>query len=201
MKKVWILSAILMMIITCYEIGNTYAKYVATAYGITKGDVGAWVVKVNDTIISTGTEEQEFTIDELQYGSNVYVAEGKIAPGTLGYFELEIDATEASVAVTYDVELDLSALTESSDSIKLAKIAKIVDGTETTSGIGQKGENTYTGIISLEDIENGKTTLLRVYIEWENVEDNNEQDSEVGATANSTLSIPIKVKASQYQGK
>lgn len=200
MKKVWILSAILMILITCYEIGNTYAKYVAKANGIAKGNVGAWVIKVNDTLISTGTEEQDFTIQELKYASNEYVKEGKIAPGTSGYFDLEIDATEASVAVTYDVELNLDELTENSDSIKISSFTKIADGVETTSGIAKKDENTYTGNISLQDIENGKTTLLRVHIVWEDNEENNEQDSKAGQTANSSFSIPVKVKVSQYQG-
>lgn len=198
-KKVWILLAILMMLITCYEIKNTYAKYVAEASGVAKGNVGSWVVKINDTLISTGTAEEEFIIDNLKYDSNENVKEGKIAPGTSGYFELEIDATEASVAVTYDVELNLEELNNDTNSINLVKVVKMVDETETTDDIVEKEENTYTGIISLKDIEDKKTTLLRAYVKWENNEENNEQDSILGTTVD-IMSIPIKVKVSQYQG-
>ena len=110
MKKIWILSSLIMILITFYQINQTYAKYSSQAKGTVEEEIGAWIVKINGKNIATEEEVQNFTINQLNYNSNNYVAEGKIAPGLLGYFDIEIDATEASVAVRYDVKIDFASL-------------------------------------------------------------------------------------------
>ena len=47
MKKVWILSALMMLIFTFYQIRNSYAKYLTEANGQTQKSIGTWLVKVN----------------------------------------------------------------------------------------------------------------------------------------------------------
>lgn len=202
MRKIWILSALIMLLVTVYQINSTYAKYFTEADGIVEETIGAWIVKINDTNIATGEDVQQFTIDELTYNSNDYVLSGKIAPGLLGYFDVEIDATGASVAVRYDVTIDFSTL-DLSDSIKFTKLAKIVDGIESQEGITRTEESTYTGIMSLEDIETGKTNTIRVYLSWEDdgTGVNDEADSNLGKNKDAQVSIPVTVKASQYLGE
>lgn len=202
MRKIWILSALIMLLITFYQINNTYAKYSTQAEGILEESIGKWVVKVNTTNIATGADVQNFTINDLTYNSNDYVLSGKIAPGLLGYFDVEIDATEASVAVRYDVLIDFSQL-NLSDSIKFTKLVRVVDGTESEDGITKTGENTYTGVVSLDDIKAGKTNTLRVYLSWEDdgTGVNDEEDSTLGTTKDVQVEIPVQVKASQYLGE
>lgn len=202
MRKIWILSALIMLLITFYQINNTYAKYSTQAEGILEESIGKWVVKVNTTNIATGADVQNFTINDLTYNSNNYVLSGKIAPGLLGYFDVEIDATESSVAVRYDVLIDFSKL-NLSDSIKFTKLVRVVDGTESEEGITKTGENTYTGVVSLDDIKAGKTNTLRVYLSWEDdgTGVNDEEDSTLGTTKDVQVEIPVQVKASQYLGE
>lgn len=202
MRKIWILSALIMLLITIYQINNTYAKYFTEAEGTVEETIGAWIVKVNDTNIATGEDIENFTINELTYNSNDYVLEGKIAPGLLGYFDVTIDATQASVAVRYDVTIDFSQL-NLSESIKFSKLATVVDGVESEDGIVRTGESTYTGIVNLDDIEAGKTSTLRVYLGWEDdgTGANDEEDSTLGKNKDAQVLIPVQVKASQYLGE
>lgn len=202
MRKIWILSALIMLLITLYQINSAYAKYSTEAEGIVEETIGAWIVKVNNTNIATEADVQNFTIDALIYNSNDYVLEGKIAPGLLGYFDITIDATEASVAVRYDVTIDFSKL-NISDSIKFTKLVTVVDGVESEEGIIQTDESTYTGVVSLEDILAGKTNTLRVYLSWEDdgTGINDEEDSMLGTNKDIQVSIPVQVKASQYLGE
>lgn len=202
MKKIWVLSALIMTLITIYQINTTYAKYFTQAEGTVEETIGKWVVKVNGTNIATGVDEQEFTMEEMKYNSNDYVKTGKIAPGLLGYFDIEIDATEAEVAVIYDITINFEKL-DISDSIYFDKLVRVVDGVESTEGITKTAESTYTGVVSLEDITAGKTNTVRVYIGWQDdgTGVNDEADSILGKTKDVELSIPVNVKASQYLGE
>lgn len=202
MKKIWILSALIMLLITLYQINSTYAKYFSQAEGIVEESIGKWIVKVNNTNIAVEGDIQEFTINQLTYNSNDYVLDGKIAPGLLGYFDVEIDATDASVAVRYDVSINFNEL-DLSDSINFSKLVKVVDNIESNTGIIKTDVSTYTGIISLEDIEAGKTNTIRIYLSWEDdgTGTNDKNDSILGTTKDTQVSIPVKVKASQYIGE
>lgn len=202
MKKVWILSALIMLLITFYQINSAYAKYFTQAEGTVEENIGKWIVKINGTNIATEEDIQNFTINELTYNSNDYVLAGKIAPGLLGYFDVEIDATEASVAVKYEVSIDFSQL-DLSESIKFAKLVRVVDGVESEDGITKTEESTYAGVVNLEDIEAGRTNIIRVYLEWEDdgTGANDEADSNLGTTKDTQVSIPVQVRASQYLGE
>ena len=202
MRKIWILLALMMILITVYQINTTYAKYLTQAQGIIEETIGPWVVKINGTNIATEADVQNFTINDLNYNSNNYVLDGKIAPGLLGYFDVVIDATEASVAVRYDVTIDFAKL-DISDSIRFAKLVKVVNGLEDDTGIVQTAENTYTGTISLTDIEAGTTNTIRVYLGWrdDGTGVNDAKDSILGTTKDIQVAIPVEVKASQYLGE
>lgn len=202
MRKIWILLALIMILITAYQINTTYAKYLTQAQGIVEETIGPWVVKINGTNIATEADVQNFTINDLNYNSNNYVLDGKIAPGLLGYFDVVIDATEASVAVRYDVTIDFEQL-NISDSIKFAKLVRVVNGVEDETGIIKTAESTYTGTISLADIETGTTNTIRVYLGWEDdgTGANDAEDSILGTTKDVQVAIPVEVKASQYLGE
>lgn len=202
MKKIWILSALIMILITFYQISQTYAKYSSQAKGTVEETIGAWIVKINGENIATEEEVKTFTIEQLNYNSNNNVKEGKIAPGLLGYFDIIIDATEASVAVRYDVKIDFASL-DISNAINFSKLVKVVDGVESSEGIIKIEENVYTGVVSLDDIKAGKTNTLRVYIEWTDNQtgENDEADSVLGMQKDIQVSIPVELKAMQYLGE
>ena len=54
-------------------------------------------------------------------------------------------------------------------------------------------ENTYTGVIPLEKINKDYLDAIEISFSWENVEENNEEDTKIGTVYASNLSIPITV--------
>ena len=119
----------------------------------------------------------------------------KIAPGTGVYFDMEIDPTGTEVAVRYDITLDLEG--KLSDNLVFSS----AEETNQKQKLIKTGKNTYTGIISLSDIEKQVKANTRLYVTWENHEENNEQDSLEGSIFNNTTNFPVKVVVSQYMGE
>ena len=82
------------------------------------------------------------------------------------------------------VKFELENINEFGDKFNYALIIEIM--------------NKHSNIILLEDIDDGETNTIRVYIEWVNDEDNNEKDSELGTVLNNQISIPVSVDVTQY---
>lgn len=196
MKKVFKILTLIMLILTLLKIGDTYAKYFskATTSTLTQ-EVGKWVIKVNEMdIYSEAGETVEFEVNNLENFSNANTVPGKISPSSTGYVDIEIDPTGTDVAVRYDVELDLTGVSNLAIEARL----EMASGENT---LVKTAENTYTGIISLTDVEAGTPVTLRCYVIWENDETKNEQDSEAGAVFGQEINLSAKVTATQYLGE
>ncbi len=207
MRKIWILSAIAMLIITFYQINTTYAKYMTEVNVDANEQIGKWLIKVNEQNIATNNQVETFTINQLTYNSSNNVLAGKIAPGLEGYFEINIDASESSVAIIYNVTLDFSKL-NISKSIKFSKLVKVLaDNTETEEGIIRTSENTYTGTVLISEEANtseSRIEKLKVYVEWEDDKTgiNDENDTKLGTLDDGVkIEVPVEVKVSQYLGE
>lgn len=196
MKKVFKILTLIMLIITLLKIGDTYAKYFSKATTSTLSqEVGKWVIKINEMDIYSETGETvEFEVNNLDNFSNVNATPDKISPASTGYVDIEIDPTGTDVAVRYDVEIDLTGVSNLAIEARL----EMAFGENT---LVRTAENTYTGIISLADVQEGSTTILRCYVVWENDETQNEQDSEVGAVFGQEINLSAKVTATQYLGE
>ena len=202
MKKIYILIGIIMLGFTTYEVATSYAKYASQGIATAEKQAGAWVIKINDKDISAKSSDKQFIIDQLTYHSNDYVLENKIAPSSSGYFDVIIDASGSSVAVKFDVTIDLTAL-NISRAINFESAYKVTDEQETDELV-RTGENTYSGIVTLNDVESNKPTTVRFYIGWEDDEtgQNDEADSRLGVLREiSSLNLPVSVVISQYSGE
>ncbi len=202
MKKTWIIVGIVMLLFTSYKIIDTYAKYVSRAEAQAEKQSGAWVIKVNDSDISNSNEQTTFNISNLTYPTNEFVADNKMAPSSSGYFDIVIDPSNSSVAVRFDVTLDTEQL-NIIDSIRFTNAYRVVNGEEVSEGIVQTGENTYSGIISLNDVKNNVASTVRFYLGWEEneTEEGDTQDSELGSIMDLSTNLPVKVTVSQYLGE
>ena len=202
MKRTYTLLGIIMLIFTFYQIATSYAKYIAEATAVVEKQAGAWTIKVNNTDISNSNSETTFNVDNLIFPESAFVAENKLAPGANGYFEIIIDSTGSSVAVRYDVTLVVDNL-NIIDSIRFTKACIVVDGEEVEEGIIKTGDNTYSGVISLEDVTNEVQTTLRFYIGWEELENGQGDiaDTELGLIKDISTNIPVDVVVTQYLGE
>ena len=140
-----------------------------------------------------GTSE-EFNMQQFIVDENENTKPGKMAPGTTGLFELSIDPTDTQISVRYDISIVLDEITN--DKVQLISVEK-----DSTNNIVKTAENTYTGIIPLEEIEKGAIDLVKIKFCWENDERNNMVDSEIGTIINSKIQIPVKVNITQYLGE
>ena len=202
MKKLYFLIFFAAVLFLSYEIADSYAKYASSANGTLEKQAGAWVIRINNENVVASGIERTFSINSLEYPLNEYVLENKMAPSSSGYFDIVIDPTGSSTAVVYDVTLNFDEL-DISDSINFDSAYKVINGTETSTGLVRTGENTYSGIITLTEVKASTATRLRFYIEWEEdgTGQNDADDSVLGLSRNVTLSIPVTVVVRQYLGE
>ena len=52
---------------------------------------------------------------------------------------------------------------------------------------------------TLNEIKNGITNTIRVYIKWDNSDD--ESDSAIGSVINNFINVPVTIAAYQYLGE
>ncbi len=191
-KVILYLVVVIFFFLTFIVFSRTLALFEDNASGLADSDIGRWIIKINNTNITSGNS-QTLTINNFVYQGNALTANNTIAPGTSAYFDLVVDATDCDVAVRYDINFKFDQMEYANN------ILFTVDGTGTI----RTGENTYSGVISLSDIQNDHLVTLRVNITWDNLDQDiyNEADTILGTTLGSNLRIPIDVHAEQYLGE
>lgn len=192
-KKIYIVYVFILLIaIIC--IAQIYAIFHSEVGGTVNFVKGVWQIKVNGTEISNGINK-EFTVNNIEIQNNEHVKPGNLAPGLSGVFNISINPENTDVSVKYDISLNEQSLANKNIIIKSIK--------ETNQGktLVKTGENTYTGIITLDEIKQGIQNNIEVEIEWKDDEINNEDDIEMGIKEDYKLEIPIIVHVSQYLGE
>ena len=190
MKRVLLLISLLMLFFTIYLTMDTYALFESNKNYDVSSDIAKFVIKVNGSEAKT----EEFVVDSIAYYENEYVIENKIAPLVDGYFDIVIDAEEVELSLRYDIEFDFSSL-----SIPGLVISSITELGGNTLVLTDK--DTYSGVITLADMDSSTVNTVRVSISWQNDEANNEVDSSWGMVADKVISIPVNVKLTQYLGE
>ena len=98
--KIVLIIVAIVAILVSFIGGQAYAKYMSKVTGNAVGEVAQWRFKVN---------ENEETMQTISLNSTIYnftLANGKIAPGTAGSFEINLDATGSEVGVFYVVRFE-----------------------------------------------------------------------------------------------
>ncbi|MBR4178872.1 MAG: hypothetical protein IKR57_05965 [Bacilli bacterium] len=192
-KIILYLIVIIFIVISFYVFKDTFALFEDEGFGVVNNDIGAWVIKLSNQVI-TGTNIDEIVIDSFVYDTNPHVESGYIAPGGSAYFDLIFDATDCDVAVRYDITFKYEEMDYAENiSVTVEEVGN--------NNIIKTDVNTYSGVISLASINNEDLITLRVHISWDDLEDYNEADTELGSAAGSKLRIPIEVSAIQYLGE
>ena len=207
MKNLLRILVCIMLIITLFQIANMYALYKEQLQGDYTSLLGIWAIKVNGTDISSGEENLTFnmTEDNLTYVDSEHVKSQKLAPGSQAYFEIIIDAENTDVAVLYTLHIQLEEVTEAK--LKLVNVENYFEKPGETEQITNQvvytnNENhEHEAVIPLDKINDKYLNHIRLYFEWENLEENNEADSALGQTENANISIPLEINLKQYTGE
>ena len=207
MKKLLTILLLIMLIISLFQIANTYALYKEQLQGNYTNLLGVWAIKVNGVDISSGGENATFTMteDNLTYIDSARVKSQKIAPGTQAYFDILIDPTNTDVSILYTLNLKLDDVkTAKMNLVKVENYFKKDGGTEqiTNTEINTVlAEHQHQAVIPISKINDKYLNYVRLYFEWANVEENNATDSELGQTENAKISIPLEINFKQYTGE
>lgn len=189
-SKILYITCAIMIFVTIYEITNTYGLFESNINMDVDSKLATWNILINDTNIG---KSETFTIDNFISEEDRTVASGKIAPGTSGYFNINIDPSTTQVSIRYDLTFDFSKLDN------LFTITKVEE--KNGYNLIKTGPNTYSNVITLNEIKENKTNNIRVHIKWNNNEENNDKDTEIGLTENNTLNIPVSITVLQYSGE
>ncbi len=187
------LIVIILILITYTIFSKTLALFESNATGEANNDIGKWIIKINNNLISSGQTE-DIVINNFVYDTVSTVESGYIAPGSSAYFDLVFDATDCDVAVRYDITFNFDSMSYS-DNISMSVEELGSNDTVLTD------ESTYSGIIDLSSIESGTLVTIRVHVTWNDIEDYDEDDTALGTEYGSKLTVPISVHAEQYLGE
>ena len=190
-KLVLVVALIILVSITIYNIRGSFALFESAITVESDSNTGSWNIYINNTNISGATTE--FTVNNINVETNNHVVANRMAPGTSAYFDLNIVPTGTDVSIKYDITFDFSEL---STSLVVEDITELNNRT-----LVRTGENTYSGVITLNEIKNNVTSNVSVSIRWDNNENNNEIDTEIGRNVNGFISIPVQINVIQYLGE
>ena len=189
MKKQVVFLVISFFVFVTYLVVDTYAIFESKITTPTENSLAKWVIDVNNSKING--EENNFNVNNVIWSTSSYVLPGKAAPSLDAYFNLVINPEGTEVSVKYDITFDWSNI--QNEEFKLVSVVDLED-----SEIVRTDEFTYSGIISLEEIENEEFRDIKVNLVWNNVETNNENDSKM---SNLDIMIPVSIRFSQYFGE
>ena len=175
LKKFKVLILIASLAITLSLMSNTYSRYVASSNGNVEIEFAKWQLLVNNTDITTNTTSNisfEPTIEE-----NINVAKDKVAPSSIGYFDVEIDPTNVDVSFNYTIDLNI----ENSDipDLMITKYAIVpndyLEGDKLT--FENITDNSITNTVLYDQKTFDKFTV-RIYFQWMEGEDTTMTDAE-----------------------
>ena len=95
--KIVLIVIVIAVILVSFIGGQAYAKYMSKVTGNGVGEIAQWRFKVNEN------EEKMQTISLNSTIYNFTLANGRIAPGTAGSFEIKIGGSGSGVAIFYTV--------------------------------------------------------------------------------------------------
>ncbi len=155
-RKFKIILALLALFTCIFQINQTYAKYLESKDGNTDFNIAKWKITVNNKDITQAATMT--SIITPVYLENENVAQGVIAPGSEGYFDLDIDGTETEVSFRYNISITSSENSIVND-LQITKYQINNDTPITTNGTSEISN-------TINYNETNKTVSIRVYFKW-----------------------------------
>ena len=160
---------------------DTYAKYLTSAEANAELTIARWSILVNDQDIVNNSNFSEVVVPTFNGTTNIN--SNVIAPTSVGYFDLLINANDTDVSFTYTVSIDTSD-------------CNVSDLVITGYTIGETHYD-YDGNDISNDIlltDTDKTVSIRFDVEWndgtgENM--NNAQDTEASKEGTAAFDINV----------
>ncbi len=180
----------LLVIICCFYFFKTssYAKYKSEIESSIDTEIAKWSIFLNNENI-TDTFEKSININDITWEST-HTEKNHAAPGSNGYFTIEIDASTTEIAFKYDINYTDKSI----DDNYVLTVSSI---TSSDGFLVYTKEHNYTGLFSLDDIDNKKKKIITINVYWKN-DDQTDFDSLVDANSKY---LDLKFSATQYHGE
>lgn len=156
-KKLFIVIISLIFCCSVYLCQSTYAKYRKKVDQNVNISLASWNIKLNNQSIA-GKQTVSGNIVPV-FEANEYTAENVLAPGTTGYFDIDIDATGVDVSFSYELNVKVNDSDIYPDIIAYGYTLD-PDNNNEVLDIPTDG---MTG----EIVHNTNSTKIRIYIKWD----------------------------------
>lgn len=168
-KKYIFLLALISAIICFFVIANTFAKYTTSAKQITDIPIARWNIKVNDVSIKSG--ESLTTVISPVFPGSEHIAQGIIAPTAEGYFDINLDFSDADVSFSYNITISPNENSSVSD--------LIITGYSIDNGELVSFDDDSAVITDNIFYQSGiASRSIRVFIKWNDDTDSQTMDNE-----------------------
>lgn len=187
-KKFLFIISCISACISLFFIIETYSRYVSTATGTADISIAKWNITVNDLTVKNNTDLSS-KITPIFPGTD-HIKANIIAPTAEGYFDLNLNYTNADVSFIY--EITVTAAKESLVSDLIPTGYSINNGPTITINSG----SSITGIIlNTETIRNQS---IRIFIKWDDESGTMDNSADTAATipdnAQALLNVNISFK-------
>ncbi len=163
-KKIFLIFlAIFGLLFLYFGARATYTAYESNITGKASAPVSQIHLLINGEDLGTDAElDNRILLDNVTWTST-HTRAGKMSPGSTGNFQFELDPTGSEVAILYEMRL----VDKRVDSTKLLTFNSVTsDRTLVRTAI-----DTYSGIISLANIQNGEKTHITVSFVFDDTAD------------------------------
>ena len=168
---------------------GTYTSYETLTNGKITPKIAKWNIKV-DGIEVTTSDVVTIGLSNITWVSNNAVA-AKAVPGSHGIATVKIDPMDTDVSIKYTLEI----IDKNVDNNKFLEISNI---NNSTNSLIQTGENTYVGVITLDELKNKTITTLTFDVLWPLGDDVDPYSDEVNSSSNF---LEINFSVEQYKGE
>lgn len=145
-----------------------YAKYLTSADGNTSLTIARWNIMVNDLSIKNNTDISNSIVPV--FPGTEHISSNIIAPTVEGYFDLNLDFSDADVSFKYEIT---SGADENSSVKDL-----VATGYSINDGEKVEFENYNEPISEIIPLSSGiKTRKIRIYIMWNDNADSQTMDN------------------------
>lgn len=177
-KKSFLILTIIWVIITFNLIKITYAKYVTNLDTATNVSISCWNISVNNQDLLESNDISN--VLKLELLENQYAKDNVIVPGSIAYFDLNINSKNTNVGFTVTVTPTINE--NSTLSKDFVILGYSIDGNNTITELSSDTSN-----FSYDIAKETESTLIRVYITWKNDGTDSIEDTNLGISGGNLI--------------
>ncbi len=191
-RKVRLMLACLSLFLLLDMVQSTYAKYVSSASATGNFTIAKWSFLINDQDVLSDSDFSNTIVPVFQ--GTQHIRSGVISPTSIGYFDIEIDATD--VDVSFDETITLSTNEDNTITDLVFDSYSLNNGTAITL-TGSSPTITTERLLS----DTNRINTYRFYVRWkdgtgETMDNSDDTEAAVDGVASIDVNVNLIQKTS-----